>query len=109
MFFAQVHHKGRLAASDLTHCSFLGVTLAGIPFPHLIYHFVLTYSNWETGTLCNSLSYESKSEGLQNALWERGGVPAWHRTDRLTACVQPGLVGQEAFNADYRSGGRLPK
>jgi hypothetical protein len=28
VFFAQVHHPGRLAASDFTHCSDLGVTLA---------------------------------------------------------------------------------
>jgi hypothetical protein len=89
VFFAQIHHPGRLAASDFTHCSDLGVTLAGIPFPHLIYHFVLTYSNWETGTVCFSESYESLSEGLQNALWQLGGVPQLHRTDRLTAAVQP--------------------
>jgi hypothetical protein len=103
VFFAQVHHPGRLAASDFTHCSGLGVTLAGIPFPHLLYHFVLTYSNWETGTLCFSESYESLSEGLQNALWELGGVPALHRTDRLTACVQPGLEGKEAFKRRYQA------
>ena len=90
VFFAQVHHPGRLAASDFTHCNELGVTIAGAPFPHLIYHFVLTYSNWETGTVCFSESLESLSEGLQNALWELGGVPQAHRTDRLTAAVQPG-------------------
>src|SRR5881227_804288 len=32
-------------------------------------------------------SFESLSEGLQNALWELGGVPRRHRTDRLTAAV----------------------
>jgi len=46
VFFAQVHHPGRLCASDFTHCTDLRVTLAGAPFDHLIYHFVLTYSNW---------------------------------------------------------------
>jgi len=92
VFFAQVHHPGRLAASDFTHCTELGVTINGCPFAHLIYHFVLTYSNWETGTVCFSESYESLSEGLQNALWELGGVPHLHRTDRLTAAVQPGVV-----------------
>ena len=92
VFFAQVHHPRRLAASDFTHCSDLGVTLAGIPFPHLLYHFVSNYSNWETGTVCFSESYESLSEGLQNALWELGDVPQLHRTDRLTACVQPAVA-----------------
>ena len=42
----------------------------------MVYHFVLTYSNWETGSICFSESFESLSEGLQNALWELGGVPA---------------------------------
>jgi hypothetical protein len=66
----------------------LGITIQRQPFDHLIYHFVLTHSNWETGTICFSESFESLSEGLQNALWELGGVPELHRTDRLSAAVQ---------------------
>jgi hypothetical protein len=93
VFFAQVHEPGRLCASDFTHCSGLRVTIAGAPFPHLIYHFVLTYSNWETGTVCFAESFESLSDGLQNALWELGGVPQVHRTDRLTAAIPPGEAG----------------
>ena len=103
VFFAQVHQPGRLAASDFTHCTDLGVTIDGSPFDHLIYHFVLTYSNWETGTVCFSESFESLSEGLQNALWELGGVPQVHRTDRLTAAVQPGVEGPEAFTQRYQA------
>lgn len=103
VFFAQVHHPGRLCASDFTHCTDLGVTINGSPFAHLIYHFVLTYSNWETGTICFSESLESLSEGLQNALWELGGVPGMHRTDRLTAAVQPGVGGAEAFKRRYQA------
>jgi hypothetical protein len=103
VFFAQVHHPGRLGASDFTHCSELGVTINGLPFPHMIYHFVLTYSNWETGTICFSESLESLSEGLQNALWELGGVPQCHRTDRLTAAVQPGVEGPKAFKQRYQA------
>src|SRR5512146_315698 len=87
VFFAQAHEPGRLAESDFTHMGTLGVTIAGEPFDHLVYHFVLTYSNWEAGTVCFSESFESLSEGLQNALWELGGVPRRHRTDRLTAAV----------------------
>src|SRR3954447_23672548 len=87
VFFAQTHEPGRLAESDFTHMGTLGVTIAGEPFDHLVYHFVLTYSNWEAGTVCFSESFESLSEGLQNALWELGGVPRRHRTDRLTAAV----------------------
>lgn len=87
VYFPQVHEPGRLCQSDFTHMTSLGVTLAGRPLEHLVYHFVLPYSNWETGTVCFSESFESLSDGLQNALWELGGVPAEHRTDRLTAAV----------------------
>ena len=52
----------------------LGVTIQGQPFPHLLYHFVLAYSNWEATTLCFSESFESRL-GLQNALWELGALP----------------------------------
>jgi hypothetical protein len=88
VFFAQTHEPGRLCASDFTHMTELNVTIAGEPFDHLVYHFVLTYSNWETGTVCFSESGESLGEGLQNALWELGGVPRLHRTDRLSAAVK---------------------
>jgi Mu transposase-like protein len=88
VFFTQVHTAGQLAQSDFTHMNKLGITIGGRPFDHLIYHFVLTYSNWETGSTCFSESFESLSEGLQNALWELGGVPEMHRTDCLTTAVQ---------------------
>src|SRR5262245_53734992 len=90
VFFTQVHQPGRLCASDFTHGARPGITITGQPFTHLIYHFVLTYSNWETGTICFAESFESLSDGLQNALTELGGVPQVHRTDSLTAAVPPG-------------------
>jgi hypothetical protein len=73
VFFAQRHHPGRLSASDFTHMSELGITIQGQSFPHLIYHLVLTYSNWETA--CFSESFESLCEGFKNAVWELGKVP----------------------------------
>jgi hypothetical protein len=102
VFFPQEHRPGELGASDFCHLTELGVTLAGRPFPHLLYHFVLTYSNWETGTLCFSESFESLSAGLQNALWELGGVPQRHRTDSLSAAVQP-LDGKAGFTRRYEA------
>jgi hypothetical protein len=102
VFFAQVHRPGRLGASDFTHCSDLGVTIAGVPFPHLVYHFVLTYSNGETGTVCFALSFESLSAGMPNAFGELGGVPEVHRTDCLTAAVPPG-GDRQAFPQRYQA------
>ena len=87
VFFRQVHHPGDLCASDFTHMTSLNVTIAGHPFDHMVFHLVLTYSNWESVTVCFSESFESLSLGLQNGLWELGGVPLRHRTDRLSAAV----------------------
>jgi hypothetical protein len=99
VFFAQEHRPGELCQSDFTPCRELGVTINGQAFPHLIYHFVLTYSNWETGTICYSETFESLSEGLQNALWPLGGVPLEHRTDRMTAAINNLGDGKEFTRA----------
>jgi hypothetical protein len=56
------------------HIEELGVTIQGQSFPHLIYHFVLTYSNWEAGTVCYSE-------------WALGRIPHRHRTDWLSTAV----------------------
>jgi hypothetical protein len=102
VFFEQVHRPGELSQSDFTSMNELGVTIGGKPFDHLMYHFVLTYSNWETGNPCFSESFESLSFGLQSALWKLGGVTEAHRTDRFTACVQkPGHP--EEFTKRYQA------
>lgn len=102
VFFPQVHKPGELCQSDFTDMNALGVTILGKSFDHLVYHFVLTYSNWETGTICFSESFESLSEGFQNGVWELGGVPGKHRTDRLTAAVQK-PDNPEEFTQRYRA------
>jgi hypothetical protein len=99
VFFAQEHRPGELCQSDFTHCRELGVTINGQAFPHLLYHFVLTYSNWETGSICYSETFESLSDGLQNALWQLGGVPRQHRTDRMSAAVNNLCDGNEFSRA----------
>ncbi len=101
VMFSQVHHAGDLAASDFTSMNALGVTILGKRFEHMIYHFVLTYSNWEAVTLCASESFEALSDGLQNALWELGGVPRRHRSDSLSAAVN-NLSAKREFQARYR-------
>jgi hypothetical protein len=101
VFFTQIHKPGQLGQSDFTHMNSLGITIGGQVFDHLIYHFVLTYSNWETGTICFSESFESLSEGLQNALWELGGVPEKHRTDCLTTAVNK-TGHREEFTRRYQ-------
>src|SRR3712207_6742649 len=58
VIFEQVHQPGRLVQSDFTHMSALGVTIGDVPFPHLLYHLVLTYSNLEAVHICFSESFE---------------------------------------------------
>ncbi len=90
VMFAQQHTPGERGQSDFTHMEDLGVTLAGVPFPHMVHHFVLTYSNVEAVSICLSESFEALAEGIEKALWQIGGVPKQHRTDHLTAAVKNG-------------------
>ena len=102
VYFPQVHKPGELCQSDFTRMNDLGITIQGSLFRHMIYHFVLTYSNWETGTVCFSESFENLSEGLQDALWELGGVPKYHQTDRLTSAVNKDCSRDE-FTENYKA------
>jgi hypothetical protein len=102
VFFSQVHEAGRLCASDFTHMTTLNVTIARRAFDHMVYHFVLTHSNWEWVNVCFSESFESLSEGLQGAMWALGGVPLRHRTDRLSAAVN-NLSETREFTSRYQS------
>jgi len=101
VFFAQVYSPGELSESDFTRMNELGICIAGLPFDHLVYHFVLPYSNWETGSVCFSECFESLSRGLQNALWDLGGVTKAHQTDRLTTAVRA-TKDPEEFTQGYR-------
>src|SRR6266851_4458387 len=47
VFFPQDHAPGERGLSDFTDMGDLNVTIAGAPFIHLLYHFVLAFSRWE--------------------------------------------------------------
>ena len=89
VIFPQVHEPGQVAQSDFTHMTDLAITLAGTPFPHLVFHLVLTYSNVEAIFICASESFEALAEWIEACLWQLGGVPAEHRTDHLSAAIKP--------------------
>jgi len=101
VIFPQVHRPGVLAASDFTTMNSLGVTIAGQPLDHLLYHCTLTYSNWESVSVCFSESFEALSRGIQNAFWEMGGVPGRHRSDSLSAAVN-NLSEDREFRSRYQ-------
>ena len=71
--FPQIHRPGVDAQSDFTHMESLGVTLGGVPFPHLVFHLVLSYSNIEAVQICFSESFESLVEGARLATWQLWG------------------------------------
>src|SRR6266702_789149 len=103
VIFEQVHVPGERAQSDFTHMNDLQVTINGQAFPHLLYHFVLTYSNVEAVRVCFGETFEALAEGIEQALWQIGGVPAQHRTDHLSAAVRHLPTDeQEAFSERYQ-------
>jgi len=87
VMFPQRHIAGKQSQSDWTHCNELGVKVDGQPFPHMLFHFVLVYSRWETAFISRSESFDSLTMGYMRAVAELGAVPKEHRTDNLTAAV----------------------
>ena len=88
VYFPQDNKPGQFGASDFTSMNSVGITIRQIPFDHSLCHFVLCYSNYESATIVRGGErFEFLSMGLQNAFWELGGVPAYHRTDNLKAAV----------------------
>jgi transposase InsO family protein len=95
LIFRQEHPPGRQALSDFTNGGGLAVTIAGAPFPHLLYHFWLAFSGWQyVKAICGGESFTALTESLQEALWQLGGMPREHRTDRLSAAYR-NLSNQE--------------
>lgn len=87
VYFPQEHAPGRMASVDFTHAKELGVTIAGAPFVHLFFQFVLAWSGWRFVQLAYGETFEALVLGLQNALWTLGGVPEVVRLDNLSAAT----------------------
>lgn len=102
IFFPQEHEAGRRMATDFTAMNKLGITISGEPYPHLLCHSVLTYSNWEWGVVCRSESYLALKKGLQAVLFRLGRVPIEHWTDHSTGATHRIGKGKErGFNKLY--------
>jgi len=113
VMFGQVIEPGRQAQSDFTSMNEVGVTIAGEPFPHLLYHFQLPYSNWEYAEIAFSETYEALARGFQNGAFTLGGVPSEHRTDNLSAAThdlheEEGRGFNERYGALMRHYGVTP-
>ena len=89
VIFRQDHIPGQQGLSDFTDMGALAVSIAGQPFEHRLYHFVLAYSAREHAEpVLGGESYTALAVGLQNALWSLGGVPREHRSDSLSAAFR---------------------
>jgi hypothetical protein len=89
VIFPQVHLPGRMGLSDFTDMNRLGVTVAGQPLDHRLYHFALVYSGFEHGAVVlGGESYTALASGLCGALTALGGAPVEHRSDSLSAAFR---------------------
>src|SRR5262249_32448030 len=87
--FRQEHPPGRLGLSDFTDMADHGISIAGVPLDHRLYHFRLAFSGWEhVHVVLGGESFVALAEGLQNALWGLGRAPREHRTDSLSAAFR---------------------
>lgn len=88
VIFRQNLKPGHQSQSDWTHMGSLNITINGRPFAHLLFHFLLPYSGFETVMICHSESLETLTKGFEQGGLEAGGVAFEHRTDNLTAATQ---------------------
>jgi hypothetical protein len=89
VIFRQEHPPGQQGLSDFTDAAELGVSIAGEPLDHRLYHFRLAFSGWQhVSVVLGGESFVALAEGLQNALWALGGAPLEHRSDSLSAAFR---------------------
>jgi hypothetical protein len=78
-----------MGLSDFTDMGKPGVTIANEPLVHRLYQVRLACPGFERAdVVLGGESYVALAEGLQNALWSLGGVPAEHRADSLPAAFK---------------------
>lgn len=103
VFFSQQHRPGEAMQLDFTRTADLGITIAGVPFEHMLCNAVLPYSNWQAVTVCLSESYLALKRGVQDAVFRIGRVPEYAQTDNSTSATHHLPSGKRAFNDEYRA------
>lgn len=101
--FAQIREPGLSLQFDWTYANELGITIGGMPYPHLLAHAVLPYSNWEWAVPCQSESVLSLKLGVQEAFWRLGGLTKELQTDQSSTATHQLRRGksERGLNADY--------
>jgi hypothetical protein len=105
VIFRQEHPPGRMGLSDFTDMGELGITIAGEPLAHRLYHFRLPFSGFtHVHVVLGGESFVALAEGLQDALWALGGAPEQHRSDSLSAAFRNvDCVAQEDLTRRYEA------
>ena len=88
IIFPQNIKPGEQSQSDFTCMNNCNITINHIPFKHLLFHFILPYSRWETVSIFETESFDSLSTGFEKSVWELGAVAPEHRTDNLSAATK---------------------
>lgn len=88
VIFRQNIQPGKQSQSDFTVMNSLEITINAQPFKHLLFHWILPYSRWESIDLAFSETFESLIKGYEKAVWELGYIVPEHRTDNLTAATK---------------------
>jgi len=105
IYFPQIREPGKSMQYDWTRVKEkdFTITIADEPFVHLLTHAVLPFSNWEWAVPCRSESGLSLKRGVQEALWELGGVAPVLQTDQSSAAThQISREGKKrTFNEEY--------
>ena len=105
VFFTQEAKPGEVLAVDWTDMRNLKIRICGQPFPHLMFHAVLPYSNWECVSRCRSESLLSLRSGLKAAFGRLGRVTREVLIDNSsTATHRLSSDGKErGFNKEFLS------
>lgn len=101
IIFPQDILPGKQSQSDWTNMNSLKVTINGCLFNHLLFHFMLPFSCWESVMIFYSESLDSLTAGYEQAVWELGGTVPEHRTDNLSAATKKS-GNKRAFTSNWK-------
>ncbi|MGF6659072.1 hypothetical protein QF000_000716 [Paraburkholderia atlantica] len=100
VFFPQLHEPGARGLSDFTDMAELRVTIAGVPFEHRLYHFVLAFSRWEYAMLLKVARASKHVQGTAKRTLAGWGMSARASTDSLSAAFR-NLADEDDFAVRY--------
>jgi len=104
VYFPQIHEPGKRLSFDFTHMDSLEISIGGQPFDHLLFHAVLTYSNWQWIRICHSESLLALRSGIQSTFLQLNHLPQEIWSDHSSAAthqIGADQPGDRTFNERY--------